>query len=161
MHSYYKRTFAKKQEYNGVIFKSGFEKDFAMFLDGKIVRNKGVNYYHEPIKWTYEEKKFELIPQEKWVDKTELDKGLKRLVRHKQHTLNKVVYTPDFYLPEYDLLIETKGFQFDNEAFRLRLRLFKHQYPHCAIWVIRHHEDFDKIDDVIKSLNIDKDNKNT
>lgn len=154
---FYKRTFAEKVEYKGIKFNSKMEADFAMFLDGKIVRYKGVNYYHKPIKWQYETLIFELIPQEIWVDKTEKDNTVKKIKRNKKHTLQKVIYTPDFYLPEYNLIVETKGFQFDDALFHLRLRLFKHKYPDAIIWVINHHEQFAKIDEVLENLKIGKD----
>lgn len=149
---YYKRTFAIPQEYKGIEFRSTIERDFARFLDGQIVRYKGVNYYHAPICWKYEPKEFELIPQEDWVDKTEIDTRVKTIKRNKKHTLQRVIYTPDFILPNHNLIVEVKGFQFDDATFRLRLRLFKHYYPDHAIWVVRHHEDFDKIDEVLRAV---------
>lgn len=151
---YYKRVFAKKVTYKGIEFNSKLEKDFAFFLDGGLLRYKGVNYYHKPIKWEYESKEFELIPQEDWFDKTERDKTLKRILRNKKHTLQRVIYTPDFYLPEYDLLVETKGKMFDDGLFHLRLRLFKHIYPNAKIWVVKSHTEFDKIDEILENIKI-------
>lgn len=154
MDKYYKRVFAKPQEYKGITFRSKLERDFAIFLDGKIVNYKGAIYYHQPVKWEYETKEFELIPQEEWVDKTEKDKTLKKLKRNKKHTLQRVIYSPDFYLPDYDLIIETKGVQFDDALFHLRLRLFKHKYPNEKIWVVRHHDEFLKLDEVLEAINL-------
>lgn len=151
---YYKRVFAKKQEYKGITFNSTLERDFAMFLDGQIVRYKGVNYYHKPLCWEYETKIFELVPQEEWIDRTERDTSVKTIVRNKKHTLQRVIYTPDFYLPDYDLYIETKGMQFDDGLFHLRFRLFQHCYPHTKIAIIRHHADFDKLDEIIQNSKI-------
>lgn len=151
---YYKRVFANKVNYKGIEFNSKMEADFAMFLDGKVVRYKGVNYYHKPIKWEYETKVFELIEQEIWVDKTEKDESVKRIQRNKKHTLQRVIYTPDFYLPEYDLLVETKGKMFDDGLFALRYRLFRHKYPTAKIMVIRHHEEFDLLDKAIANLKL-------
>lgn len=151
---YYKRVFSKPQTYNGIEFRSTLERDFAMFLDGNIVRYKGVNYYHKPIKWQYEPYSFPLIKQEKWVDRTERDTSVKKIIRNKKHTLNQVVYTPDFYLPEYKLIVETKGVQYDDKLFHLRLRLFKHCYPKCAIWIVRHHDQFADIDKVLENMKI-------
>lgn len=148
----YKRVFAKPQVYRGIQFRSTMERDFAMFLDGQIVKYKGINYYHKPIRWQYECKEFELIPQEKWVDRTEKDESVKTIKRNKSHTLQRVIYTPDFYLPDYDLLVEIKGFQFFNDLFKLRLRLFRHKFPEKPLVVIQHHSDFCKIDDAIKNL---------
>lgn len=159
MEKYYKRVYAKPQVYKGITFKSTMERDFAMFLDGGFFVYKGVKYWHEPVKWKYESKEFELIPQEVWVDKTEKDKTLKKLKRNKKHTLNKVVYTPDFYLPDYDLLVETKGKMFDDGLFHLRLRLFKHKYPNAKIWIVRSHTDFTKIDEVLKNIKLEEQNK--
>lgn len=152
----YKRIFAKPQTYNNIEFRSTIERDFAMFLDGKLVRYKGVNYYHKPIKWQYEPYSFPLIKQEEWVDKTEKDDKLKKKIRNKKHTLNQVVYTPDFYLPEHNLLIETKGKAFDNELFHLKLRLFKHCYPKYAIWIVRHHSQFLDIDKILDNVKIEE-----
>ena len=154
MQKYYKRVFAKPQVYKGIEFRSTMEKDFAQFLDGKLTVYKGLKLWHSPIKWEYESKEFELVAQEIWHDLTEKDKTLKKILRNKKHTLQRVIYTPDFYLPDYDLHIEIKGRQFDDDVFRLRLRLFKHFYPEKAIWVIRHHEEFWKIDEVLENLKI-------
>ena len=139
---YYKRVFAKPKMYKNILFKSTLERDFAMYLDN---RN---------IKWSYEAFEFELVPQEQWVDKTEIDKSVKKIKRNKKHTLQRVIYTPDFVLPEYNLVVEVKGKMFDDGLFHLRLRLFKHKYPFTAIWVVRHHSDFDKIDEVIRATKI-------
>lgn len=154
MEKYYKRVFANPAEYKGITFRSTLEKDFAMFLDGKLIRYKGVNYYHEPIKWQYESKEFELLPQEIWVDRTERDTSVKKIIRNKKHTLPRIIYTPDFYLPEYDLLIECKGYQFDDELFSLRFRLFKHKYPNLKIWKVTSHTEFDKIDEILENISI-------
>lgn len=156
MAQYYKRVFAKKQVYKGIEFRSTLERDFAMLLDGQIVNYKGVNYYHEPIIWEYETKKFELIPQECWLDRTERDTSVKRIKRNKKHTLQRVIYTPDFYLPQYDLLVEIKGYQFDDELFALRYRLFKHKYPDARICKITSHTQFDQLDKIIENLTIEK-----
>ena len=156
---YYKRVFAKKQEYKGITFNSALERDFAMFLDGAFIKYKGT-YYFSPkiIEWKYEPVEFELIPQEEWIDKTEIDKSVKTIKRNKKHTLQRVVYTPDFLLPEYNLLVETKGVQFDDALFHLRLRLFKHKYPNYKIWVVRHHDDFDKLSEVLEAIKIGENN---
>jgi len=151
---YYKRVYAKPQIYNGIQFKSTMESDFAKYLSGEFLRYKGVNYYHKPVRWEYETKEFELIPQDQWVDKTERDNTVKTIKRNKKHTLQRVIYTPDFYLPEYDLLIEVKGRAFDDELFRLRYRLFKHFYPDKAIWLLTSHEHFDKLDEILENLKL-------
>lgn len=151
----YKRVFAKPQVYRGIQFRSTMERDFAMFLDGQIVKYKGINYYHKPIRWQYECKEFELVPQEKWVDKTEKDQNVKTITRNKTHTLQRVIYTPDFYLPDYNLHIETKGVQFDDELFHMRLRLFRHKFPDEKLWVVRHHCEFQDIDKVLFNCNIE------
>lgn len=147
---YYKRVFAEPKEYKGIMFKSTMERDFAMFLDGQVVKYKGAIYYHPKIDWGYEVSAFELIPQEKWVDLTERDNTVKK-ARNKKHTLQRVIYTPDFYLPEYNIFVEVKGFQFEDELFRLRLRLFRHKYPGKKLWIIRHHEEFALIDKIIEN----------
>lgn len=38
-------------------------------------------------------------------------------------TVRAITYTPDFYLPEHNVIIETKGFP--NDSFPMRLKLFK------------------------------------
>lgn len=151
---YYKRVFAKPQTYRGKTFRSTLERDFAMFLDGQIINYKGATYYHRPLKWEYETLEFELIPQEVWVDKTEKDNTVKKIQRNKKHTLQRTIYTPDFYLPEHDLLVEVKGRQFDDELFHLRLRLFKHKFPDKKIWIVRHHQDFANLSEVLKNLKL-------
>lgn len=156
MERYYKRVFAREQVYRGVTFKSTMERDFAKYLSGEAFWYKNANYYHEAIDWEYETKEFELIPQEEWADATERDTSLKRLVRNKKHTLQRVIYTPDFYLPKYDLLVEVKGKNFENDAFRLRLRMFRHVYPNCKLWIVRHHEEFLRLDEVINNIKIEE-----
>lgn len=157
---YYKRTFAKPAEYNGTTFRSTLEKDFAMFLDGQLIRYKGANYYHKPIKWEYESKEFELLPQVEWIDRTEKDKTVKTISRNKKHILQRVIFTPDFYLLEHNLIVETKGFQFDDGLFRLRLRMFKHYYPQQAIWIVTSHNQFMDIDKVLDNIYIKKEEWN-
>lgn len=154
---YYKRTFAKPQEYKGITFRSTMERDFAMFLDGQVVRYKGVNYWHKPIRWEYETKEFELLPQKKWVNRTEKDESVKTIIRNKKHTLQRVIYTPDFYLPDYNLYIEIKGVQFFDDLFRLRFRMFRHFYPQEAIAIIQHHDEFLNLDNIIKNILIKND----
>lgn len=156
---YYKRTFAKKCTYKGYEFDSQMEMHFAMFLDGQMFNYKGTNYYHKPIRWERESREFELISQEDWVDKTERDTRVKTIIRNKKHILQRVVYTPDFYLPDYDLYIELKGFQFEDALYHLRLRFFKHFYPETAIAIIRHHNEFFNIDNIIKNRMIEFMNK--
>ena len=160
MNGYYKRVFAKPQEYKGITFRSTMERDFAMFLDGQVVRYKGVNYYHEPVRWEYESQCFELVPQEEWLDRTERDLSVKTIIRNKKHTLENVEYTPDFYLPDYDLHVEIKGKQFDDGLFRLRFRIFKHENPDKAIWVVRHHYEFLRLDEVLENIKIKGRNEN-
>ena len=154
MEKYYKRVYATQQIYNGRTFRSTMEADFAKFLSGVAIWYKGANYYHAPLDWEYEAHEFELIPQEDWLDPTERDTTLKRLVRNKKHTLQRVIYTPDFYLPKYDLFVEVKGFGFFNDLFKLRLRLFRHFYPNKKLWIVQHHEEFLKLDEVIANTQI-------
>ena len=153
---YYKRVFANKVIYKGIEFNSKMEADFAMFLDGVAFKYKNMGFYHKPIKWEYETKQFTLIEQENWVDKTEKDNSVKRIRRNKKHTLQQVIYTPDFYLPDYDLLIEIKGVQFDDGLFAMRLRLFRHKYPKKALAIIRHHEEFYKLDEILENIKINE-----
>lgn len=156
---YYRRVYAKSAVYKGIEFRSTMEKDFAMFLDGQMIRYKGANYYHKPVEWKYESVEFELMPQEEWIDKTERDTSVKTIRRNKKHILQRVVYGPDFYLPEYDLHIEVKGLQFDNDLFHLKLRTFKHFFPDKAIWVVRHHDEFQDLDKVIENMQIAQENE--
>ena len=154
MERFYKRVFAREATFNGTTFRSKMECDFAKFLSGVPFEYKGGRYWHEVVCWEYEEREFELLPQEGWVDRTERDKGLKRKVRNKKHTLQRVIYTPDFYLPDYDLYVEVKGVAYFNDLFKLRLRLFRHFYPKEKLWIVQHHEEFFKIDEVIKNIQI-------
>ncbi len=41
----------------------------------------------------------------------------------KSRTVRSISYTPDFYLPEYDIYIEVKGYA--DPLFKLRWKLFK------------------------------------
>lgn len=50
-------------------------------------------------------------------------KGVKSTVI-KNTTQKSISYTPDFYLPDFDLWLETKGY-LKEDSFRLRWRLFK------------------------------------
>lgn len=154
MRQTYTRIFANKVTYKNIEFKSKMEADFAQFLDGQVIRYKGVNYWHEPVRWSYESQEFELIPQEEWIDRTERDPIPKTIVRNKKHILQRVIYTCDFWLPDYNLLVELKGKQFDDGLFHLRLRLFKHKYPDAKIWVVRHHDEFQKLDEVLRNIKI-------
>lgn len=154
MTNYYKRVFAKKVNYKGIEFDSKLEADFAMFLDGKVISYQGKKFYHNPIQWEYEKLVFELIPQEIWLDRTEKDNSVKKIIRNKKHTLQRVIYTPDFYLPEHNLIVETKGRQFDDDLFHLRFRLFRHKFPNAKIWIVRSHNDFEKIDEILKNIKI-------
>lgn len=152
--AYYKRTYATPQTYKGIEFRSTMERDFAMFLDGHIIKYKGVNYYHKPIRWEYETQEFEVLPQEEWIDKTERDTRVKTILRNKKHTLQRIIYTPDFYLPDYDLHIEIKGRAFDDGLFHLRFRLFQHSFPDKKIMIIRHHDEFPNIDIALENIKI-------
>lgn len=154
MQQYYKRTFAIPVEYKGITFRSKLERDFALYLDGELISHKNERYLRPPIKWEYEAHEFELAPQEKWVDKTEIDTTVKKIKRNKKHTLQRVIYTPDFYLPDLNLYVECKGFQFDDALFALRFRWFKRVYPNVAIWKVTSHADFPKLDEVIGALKI-------
>ena len=84
--------------------------------------------------------------------KLEKDTKVKKILRNKKHTLQRTIYTPDFYLPQYKLYVEVKGKQFDDELFHLRLRLFKHKYPNVAIWIVRHHADFSKLNEILSNV---------
>lgn len=151
MEKYYKRIYAREATFKGTTFRSTMEADFAKFLSGVAFWYKGATYYHEAVRWEYEAHEFELIPQEEWRDPTERDTSVKRLVRNKKHTLPRVIYTPDFYLPDFDLFVEVKGFNFYNDLFKLRLRLFRHCYPDKKLWIVRHHEEFGALDKVVEN----------
>ena len=127
---YYKRVFAKPCKFKDIKFRSKMERDFAKYLE----RNH--------IEWEYEKYKFELLEHEPYFDKTE----------GKKHTLRGVFYTPDFYLPQYNLIVEIKGTWFDKRLFNLKLRLFKHKYPDKSICVINSREEFANIKEIIANL---------
>lgn len=128
--AYYKRVFAKPCRYKKIIFRSHLERDFAVYLD----KNK--------IKWQYEKNKFELLSKEQYFDETD----------GKMHTLRNVLFIPDFYLPEYNLIVEIKGYPYNDRLFHLKLRLFKHLYKNRKICVINGREEFEKIKDILKLL---------
>ena len=128
--AYYKRIFAKPCRYKKTIFRSHLERDFAVYLD----KNK--------IKWQYEKHKFELLSKEQYFDETD----------GKMHRLRNVLFIPDFYLPEYNLIVEIKGYPYNDRLFHLKLRLFKHLYKNKKICVINGREEFEKIKDILKLL---------
>lgn len=131
---YYKRIFAKPSEYKGVVFRSHLEKDFAIWLDKNL------------IEWEYEKHRYELLPREEYIDP----------IDNKKHIMRSITILPDFYLPEYNLLIEIKGEPYDDRAFRLKTRLFKEKYPDTPIRVIKSREEFDEINMLLAEICIKK-----
>lgn len=131
MVKYYKRVFSKKCKYKNVKFRSHLERDFAKYLD-KL-----------KIEWEYEKYKFELLERTSYHDKVE----------DKDHILRGIFYTPDFYLPKYDLIIEIKGNWFDMRLFNLKLQLFKRKYPERKFCIIKSREEFERIKEIIEKEN--------
>lgn len=46
--------------------------------------------------------------------------------KYNSESVRKMIWTPDFYIPSMNLLIECKGLA--NESFPLRLKMFKFMY---------------------------------
>lgn len=123
---YYKKVFAKVCKYKGKKFRSHLERDFAKYLD------------KNHIEWEYEKYKFELLERKEYID--QLD--------GKKHILRGIFYTPDFYIPELDLIVEIKGTWFDKRLFNLKLQLFKRKYPDRKIVIIKSREEFKKVKEI-------------
>lgn len=144
--------------YNGINFKNEIESNFAMYLDGKFFRCGGESYYRKPIRWEYKTKQFELFKQEIWLDKTQTNKSRKRIKQNKKYVLERQIYTPSFYLPDFNLNIEIKDLEINENLFKINFRLFKHKYPNEAIWLVTSEKDFKNLDEVLESLKISKEN---
>lgn len=127
--AYYKRVFAKPCKYKGIVFRSHLERDFAKYM----AKNK--------IEWEYEKHKFELLPREEYFDNTE----------NKKHILRSVVFIPDFYLPQYNLIVEIKGEPYDTRLFRLKLRLFKSKFADRDIVVVKSRNEFEKLKQILNN----------
>lgn len=134
---YYKRVFAKPCEYNGTVFRSHLERDFAMWLD------------ENNIQWEYEKHQYELLPKTNYFDATD----------GKMHTQRSITILPDFYLPQANLIVEIKGLPYDDRAFRLKMRLFKEKYPDKPICILKDREEFNSIPGIISNLNANKKEK--
>jgi len=87
----------------------------------KYIVESGINYVYQP--------KLDLFPTIKTTEfekprQTKKAKEEKRNKRAVKTVVQKAIgYTPDFYLPDFDLYIEVKGFA--DEVFKLRWKLFK------------------------------------
>ena len=85
--------------------KSGIRKDLGQYFRSSWEANIARILNYENIEWMYETKRF--------VFKEEIN--------------GVISYQPDFYLPEQNKWIEVKGWM--DEKSKLRLQLFKEQYP--------------------------------
>ena len=132
--AYYKRVFAKVCKYKGTTFRSHLERDFAKYLE------------KQKLQWEYEKYKFELLERAEYTDQ----------IDGKKHILRGIFYTPDFYLPEFDLIIEIKGTWFDKRLFNLKLQLFKRKYPERKFIVIKSRAEFHKIKEAINKIKANK-----
>lgn len=131
MIKYYKKVFSKSCKYKNIKFRSMFERDFAKYL----TKNN--------IEWEYEKYKFELLEKTEYYD----------AVEEKKHILRGIFYTPDFYIPQLDLIVEIKGNWFDKRLFNLKLQLFKRKYPERKICIIRNRDEFSKIKELVEREN--------
>ena len=61
--------------------------------------------------------------------------GYKWLYEPKAFDLGETTYTPDFYIPEWDLYIEIKGWWRDDA--KIKFNAFKKKYPNKNIKVLR------------------------
>lgn len=79
--------------------------EFDSLLEGKTyvaLRDSRIEFIIKPI--------YEIIPSFKYAGEN----------------IRKMVWTPDFYLPELNIILESKGLA--NESFPLRLKMFKFMY---------------------------------
>lgn len=72
-----------------------------------VIKDSGLDFVYQP--------NIELFPA---IEVTEMVKGV-----IKKKTQRNISYTPDFYLPKYNVYIEVKGYA--EELFKLRWKLFK------------------------------------
>jgi hypothetical protein len=61
-------------------------------------------------------------------------RGIKWVYEPKAFDLGNCTYTPDFYLPEFNLYIEIKGYK--SDIFNTKIKLFKKIYPTIIIDVL-------------------------
>lgn len=87
----------------------------------KYIVDSNINYVYQP-----KLKLFDDTPTQEFnmPRQTEKAKEEKRTSREIKDVMQKPIgYTPDFYLPDFDLYIEVKGFA--DDVFKLRWKLFK------------------------------------
>lgn len=127
----YKRTYANPKTHNGIEYRSTMEKDFAVFLE-----SQGIEFLYEP-------EEIVLQPKFQFTDKTTIVPATRRTPAHpKIENIRAITYKPDFYLPAYKLYVEVKGFQFNTELFKMKLKMLKRAHPGIAIYVVTSHSQF-------------------
>lgn len=115
------------------------DKDFANVHDAmaeevkgkrKTRKRKSVKLYHERDGHTYRSTWEVIVADALFEAGIEYDYEPKRFKFYKE----KESYLPDFYIPEYDIWIEIKGW-FDERS-KKRMRLFKKYYPEQTMGMI-------------------------
>lgn len=97
-------------------------------LFGKISHGKGSYYKSIWMRSSYE------VAYAKWLDR----QGIKWLYEPKTFDLGNTTYTPDFYLPEFDLYIEIKGWWRDDA--KKKFEEFKKRYNEIKIKILEKRE---------------------
>ena len=95
---------------------------------GRITHGKGSYYKKIWMRSSYE------IAFVKWLDR----KGIRWQYEPKTFDLGEMTYTPDFYLPEFNLYIEVKGYWRDDA--KLKFEKFKQRYCGIRIKIVNKEE---------------------
>jgi hypothetical protein len=102
--------------------RSPFEKRFANNL-----KNKGIEFQYEPKEFIY------------WI-KLPRARTVCRNCSSSNNIWSKHTYTPDFYLPEYDVYLETKGRWIGKD--RKKHKAMKQQYPDLKLAILFHSDSY-------------------
>ena len=87
----------------------------------KYLVDSDINYDYQPKLNLFSAIKTKEFEKPRQTKKAKIEKRNKREI--KDVTQKAIGYTPDFYLPDFDLYIEVKGFA--DDVFKLRWKLFK------------------------------------
>lgn len=79
----------------------------------------------------------------------ELQKKYVLLEKFERHgkKYKEMTWTADFYLPDYDIIIEGKGFETDR--YKIVKKLFAYKYPTPVVTIKNKKEIFDKLNTII------------
>lgn len=140
MNNYYKRVFAKKVEYDHILFDSKMEADFYRFMkdNGILIKRNTTEYL--------------LLQDRDYYDRFIEFKKDKKLTKASEYQrIQGKRYTPDFVicwtrnglLLNKNVIVEIKGKQFLNNWNTSRVELlFRSKYPEFEYYVIKTHDDF-------------------